>query len=67
MECFILDYKFKTATARKILSFLIYAVNKFLGNILQGIEDLVTLDTNRDAGSELQGVALILIIYYIKQ
>jgi hypothetical protein len=36
-------------------------------NILQGIVNLVTLDTNNDAGSELQCSALIVIIYYIKQ
>jgi hypothetical protein len=43
-------------------------VNRFLdNNILQGIEYLVTLDTNSNAGSELQGSALILIIHYVKQ
>jgi hypothetical protein len=49
--------------------FLIHAVNKILynNNILQGIVDLVTLDQNKDAGSELQDGALIVIIYYIKQ
>jgi len=48
--------------------FLFYEVNKFLyNNILQGLVDLVVLDTNKDAGRELQGGALIVIIFYIKK
>jgi len=36
-------------------------------NILQGKVDLVTLDKNKNTGSEMQGGALIVIIYYIKK